>query len=70
MENVLRKAEVPRKSVMLSKGVQLLVYAGDIELIGRNNLDITVALSSIERQSIIGLAKNEGETKYTLAASN
>ena len=54
---------------MYWKSVQLLVYAGNIDTIGRTKRDITAAFSTIEWKSTeMGLAVNEGKTKYMLLA--
>ena len=50
-ESVLRKAGVHRNGVIFQKSVQLLVYAGDIKIIGLTKQDVTAAFSVIERES-------------------
>ena len=56
MESVLRKAGVHRNSTIFQ--------------IGRTRWDVTAAFSVIERESTkIGLAVNEGKTKYMLLTS-
>ena len=52
------------------ESVQLLAYADNIDVIGRTKRDVTTAFSAIERESTkMGLAVNEGETKYMLLTS-
>ena len=47
--------------------IQLLAYVDDIDIIGR---DVTAAFSAIERESTkMGLAVNEGKTKYMFSRS-
>ena len=59
------KAGVHRNGTIFQKSVQLLAYADDIDIIGRTKRNITVVFSAIERESIkMGLAVNEGKTKY------
>ena len=70
MESVLRKAGVHRNGTIFYKSVQLLAYADDIDIIGRTMRDVTAAFSAIERESAkMGLAVNEGKTKYMLSTS-
>ncbi|XP_051864248.1 uncharacterized protein LOC127566265 [Drosophila albomicans] len=50
--------------------VKLLAYADDIDIIGRSKRDVTAAFSAIEKESAkVGLAVNEGKTKYMLSTS-
>ena len=68
IESVLRKAGVYRNGTIFQKSVQLLAYADDIDIIGRTKRDVTAAFSAIERESTkMGLAVNEGKTKYMLS---
>ena len=70
MESVLRKADVHRNGTIFYKSVQILAYANDIDVIGRMMRDVTAAFSAIERASAkMGLAVNEGKTKYMLTTS-
>ena len=70
MEGVLRKAGVHRNGTIFYKSVQLLAYADDIDIIGRCKRDVTAAFSAIEKESAkVGLAVNEGKTKYMLATA-
>ena len=70
MESVLQKAGVHRSVTIFQKSVQLLAYADDIDIIGRTKRDVTAAFSAIERESTkMGLAVNEGKTKYMLSTS-
>ena len=67
MESVLRKTGVDCNGTIFYKSVQLLAYADDIDIIGRTMRDVTAVLSAIERESgKMGLAVNEGKTKYML----
>lgn len=66
MESVFRKAMVHRNSILLSKNVQLLVYADDIDVIDHTKGDVTAACSAFNCESIdMGLASNEGNTLFT-----
>ena len=70
MESVLRKTGVHRNGTIFQKNVHLLEYADDSDIIGRTKRDVTAAFSAIERKSTkMGLAVNEGKTKYMLATS-
>ena len=70
MEGILRKAGVHRNGTIFYKGVQLLAYADDIDIIGRTKRDVTAAFAAIEKESAkVGLTVNEGKTKYMLSAN-
>ena len=48
----------------------MLAYADGIDITGRTKRDVIAAFSAIERQSTkMGLAVNEGKTKYMLSTS-
>ena len=47
LESVLRKAGVHRNGTIFCKSFQLLVYADDIDIIGRTMRDVTAAFSAI-----------------------
>ena len=67
---MLWKAGVHRKGTIFYKSVQLLAYADDIDIIVRTMREVTTAFSAIERKSAkLGLAVNEGKTKYMLSTS-
>ena len=68
--SVLRKAGVYRSDTIFQKSVQLLAYADDIDIKGRTKRDVTAAFGAIERESTkIGLAVNDGKTKYMFSTS-
>ena len=70
IESVLQKAEVHCNGTIFQKSVQLLACADDIDIIGRTKRDATAAFSAIERESTkMGLAVNEGKTKYMFSTS-
>ena len=70
MESALRKAGVHGNGTIFYKSVQLLAYSDDIDIIGRTLRDINPAFSAIEWESAkMGLALNEGKTKYMLTTS-
>ena len=70
MESVLRKAGVHRSGTIFQKSFQLLAYADDIDIIGRTKRDVTAAFGAIEQESTkVGLAVNEGKTKYMFSTS-
>ena len=59
-----------RNGTIFYKSVQLLAYADDIDIIGRTMRDVSAAFSAIELESAkMGLAVNEGKTKYMLTTS-
>ena len=51
MDRVLWKSGLHRNGNIFQKIVQLLVYADDIEIVGRSKRDVTVAFSAVERDS-------------------
>ena len=52
------------------RGIQLLAYSNDINIIGRTKRDIIAAFSAIEWESIkMCMAVHEGKTKYMLSTS-
>ena len=62
MESLLWKAGVHCNGTIFYKNIQLIAYANDIDIIGPTMRDVFTA---IERKSAkIGLAVNEGKTKY------
>ena len=66
MEGVLRKAKVHRNGVILQK----CPVSWHIDTVGRTKRDVTSAFSPIEPKSTkMGLAINEGKTKYMLSTS-
>ena len=70
MQSVFQKAGGHRNGTIFQKSVQLLAYADDIDIKGRTKQDVTAAFSAIERESTkMGLAVNEGKTKYMFSTS-
>ena len=70
IESVLRKVKVHCNDTIFQKTVQLLAYVDDIDIIGRTKREATAAFSAIGRKSTkMGMAVNEGKTKYTLSTS-
>ena len=65
MKSVVRKA-VHRNSIVFQKGILLLAYTNDIDIIRHTKQDVTAAFSTIERDSTkMGLAINKVKIKYT-----
>ena len=51
MESVLPSVGVHRNGTIFYKRDQLLVYADNIDIIGRTMRDVTAAFNAIERES-------------------
>ena len=67
VESVLRKVGVHRNGTFFYKSVQILAYVDDIVTMR----DVTAAFSAIKGKSAkMGLAVNEGKTKYMLSTSS
>ena len=67
MESVLRKTAVHCNGNIFRKGVYLLVYADDINIIGHIKRNKTAAFIVHWTSTKMGLAVNEGKTKCMLS---
>ena len=64
------KTGVHCNATIFQKTVQLPAYADDIDIIERTRQDVIAAFRAFEREPTkIGLAVNEGKTKYMLSTS-
>ena len=69
LEKIIRAAELNRSGTILYKSVQLLAYADDIDIIGKNKGYVCSAFSGLDREAKrMGLVVNEDKTKYLLSA--
>ena len=70
LEKIIRASGVEIAGTIFYKSVMLLAYADDIDIIGINQRDVTAAFSSLEGESRrVGLAVNEGKTKYFVSTT-
>lgn len=70
LEKVIRDAKVQTTGTIFMKSSQLLGYADDIDIIGRNVLDAKESFIGIETAAArMGLRVNEAKTKYMVTAS-
>lgn len=64
----MRKAELHHINTILTKGVQLLAYFDDIDIIRRAKSDVTAAFTAIELKSAnMVQAVNAEKTKHVLS---
>ena len=65
LEIIMRKTERATSSSIITKSVQILRYADDIDIISRNVADLTTSFINIrDAASSIGLEVNVEKTKY------
>ncbi|XP_055714419.1 uncharacterized protein LOC129808671 [Phlebotomus papatasi] len=70
LDKAIRDSGVSMRGVILNKSTQLLAYADDIDIMGRNPRAVQEAFIQIEHAARnLGLQINEGKTKYMVASS-
>uniref|UniRef100_A0A1B0CNV0 Reverse transcriptase domain-containing protein n=1 Tax=Lutzomyia longipalpis TaxID=7200 RepID=A0A1B0CNV0_LUTLO len=70
LEKAIRDSGVRMRGTILNKSTQLLAYADDIDIMGRNSRDVKESFTQIERSAQdLGLHINEDKTKYMVASS-
>jgi Reverse transcriptase (RNA-dependent DNA polymerase) len=71
LEGVIRRAGVEMSGTVFTKSTQLLAFADDIDIIGRNIRAVTEAYSKLEREANrIGLHVNEDKTKFLMVSAS
>ena len=71
LEGVIRRAKLEVSGTIFTKSIQLLGFADDIDIVGRNIRSITDAYSRLEREANkIGLRVNEEKTKFLMVAAS
>jgi sorting nexin-29 len=71
LEGVFRRADLERSGTIFTKSTQLLGFADDVDIVGRNIRSITDAYSKMEREANkIGLYVNEEKTKLLMVAAS
>jgi sorting nexin-29 len=71
LEGVFRRAKLELNGTIFTKSIQLLGFADDVDIVGRNIRSITDAYSKMEREANrIGLRVNEDKTKFLMVAAS
>jgi Reverse transcriptase (RNA-dependent DNA polymerase) len=67
LEGVVRRSGIEKSGTVFTKSVQMLGFADDIDIIGRNIRSVTDAYSKLEKEANkIGLHVNEDKTKFLM----
>ena len=68
LEGCVRRAKLEVNGTIFTKSTQLLAYADDIDIVGRNVASVKETYIALERQATrLGLRVNEEKTKYMVA---
>ena len=71
LEGICRRARLELSGSIFNKSTQLLAYADDIDIVGRNSRSITEVYTKLEREAgRIGLQVNEDKTKLLMVAAS
>jgi len=71
LEGICRRAKVEMKGTIFKKSSQLLGFADDIDIVGRNLRSITDTYSRLEKEANkMGLQVNEDKTKFLMVAAS
>jgi hypothetical protein len=71
LEGIVRRANLQTTDTIYNKETQLLAYADDIDIVGRNQSAVRNAYLALGRETAkVGLKINEQQTKYMIAARN
>lgn len=69
LEKIVRSSGANTRGTIFNKSVQLLAYADDIDIIGRNQRSVSEAFVGIEEAAgTMGLRINEDKTKYMISS--
>lgn len=70
LEKAVRGVNIDKHGTIFSKSGQLLAYADDIDIVGRNITSVKDAFESLNREaSFLGLKVNADKTKYMVATN-
>lgn len=70
LEGVIRRAGIQTGGTIFNRSIQIIGYADDIDIVGRNHKAIEEVLCNFDREAKrIGLQINEAKTKYMIAGS-
>jgi len=71
LEGVFRRAEIDLNGTIFKKSKQLLGFADDVDIVGRNIRSVTDAYSRMESEANkIGLKMNEDKPKFLMVAAS
>ena len=71
LEGVIRRAKLELNGTIFTKSIQLLGFADDVDIVGRNIRSVTDAYSRMEREANkIGLRVNEDKTKFLMVSAS
>jgi Reverse transcriptase (RNA-dependent DNA polymerase) len=71
LEGICRRAKVEMQGTIFKKSSQLLGFADDIDIVGRNLRSVTDAYSRLEKEANkMGLQVNEDKTKFLMVAAS
>lgn len=71
LEKIVRSSGVGTRGTIFNKSAQLLAYADDIDIIGRNQRSVSEVFVRIEEAAgKMGLRINEDKTKYMISSKN
>ena len=71
LEGVFRRANLELSGTIFTRSIQLLGFADDVDIVGRNIRSVTDAYSRLEREANkIGLRVNEEKTKFLMVAAS
>ncbi|WP_333765087.1 reverse transcriptase domain-containing protein, partial [Streptomyces sp. IBSBF 2390] len=71
LEMIVRRANIRTSSSIITKSVQLLAYADDIDIVARNVEDLKASYENISRHAAsMGLRVNIEKTKYMKSSRN
>ena len=69
LEGIVRRAGVDNRGTIYNKSTQILAYADDVDIIGRNVRCVKEVYLALERAANnVGLRVNEAKTKYMIAS--
>ena len=71
LEGVFRRAGLELKGTIFTKSTQLLGFADDVDIVGRNIRAVTDAYTKMEKEANkIGLRVNEDKTKFLMVSAS
>ena len=71
LEQIVRSSGANPRGTIFNKSVQLLAFADDMDIIGRNHRSVSEAFVRIEEAAgTMGLRINEDKTKYMISSKN
>ena len=69
LEGIVRRSEIDTRGTIYHKSMQILAYADDVDIVGRNARCVKETYLALEKAANkIGLKVNEAKTKYMIAS--